>query len=226
MVNTQLNTNSVRNSISTIIAKLSTVEKGILKIKLIGYSIVEVVISIFLLGMILLAVGSTMTRLFTTSIESRTKSGIRNETEVLRTIVIRYLKSAKPDSISVYDCPDISTCTFSPTDSGNIISYKLNNYDNRLYCFGFIPINGEISLISSSIDTPPLTTQNCILANTKIKINSNSSILSDGIFITTQNGVNKSIVLEYKISSKIQLRSYDNSPKLQRIVVSTQGISY
>jgi len=123
-----------------------------------GFSLVEMLITIAIMGMVMLIASITLSTLIKISTVSSNKTRVRNETEFVLELVRRTVRNSNPADVSIYnsleartydsandrvtnnpEIPDISTVYALPLGeniTGNEIHFKPYGYVNWI-CIGF-----------------------------------------------------------------------------------------
>ena len=123
-----------------------------------GFSLVEMLITIAIMGMVMLIASITLSTLIKISTVSSNKTRVRNETEFVLELVRRTVRNSNPADVSIYnsleartydsandrvtnnpEIPDISTVYALPLGeniTGNEIHFKPYGYTNWI-CIGF-----------------------------------------------------------------------------------------
>jgi len=128
-----------------------------------GFSLVEMIITLGIIGFVMLISSSALTTLIKTSTVSSSKTMVRNETEFILELVRRNIRNSNPADVYVYNSQDIRT--YDPAQNlivedgltdlesfystslgtnikGNEIHFRPYGYD-RWVCIGFFPASGE-----------------------------------------------------------------------------------
>lgn len=72
-----------------------------------GFSLVEMLITIVIMGMVLLIASTTLTTLIKTSSASSSKTRVRSETEFVLELIRRTVRNSDPSSVYIYNTEDI-----------------------------------------------------------------------------------------------------------------------
>lgn len=109
-------------------------KKKLLKNKYEGFSLVEMLISLFIIGMVMLISGNTLTTLIKISSVSANKTQVRNETEFVLELVRRTVRNSDPSEVYIYN--SANTRVYNPDtnemeDKGTSIDLE-NAYANKL----------------------------------------------------------------------------------------------
>ncbi len=94
-----------------------------------GFSLIEMLITIAIMGMLLVLVGQTFAVMVKTSIKTEMKTAARNDVDVAKKIMESYLKSTDVDNVSIYDSSNIRE--FDPS-LGKITTFGNNDIGDPL----------------------------------------------------------------------------------------------
>lgn len=134
-----------------------------------GFSLIEMIITVGIIGMVMLISSATLTTLIKTSTVSSSKTMVRNETEFILELVRRNIRNSNPSDVYVFrsydaeesfvarqfnpetneivnneliDMEDLYASNLGPNTDGNEIHFRPYGYD-RWVCIGYFPSTAD-----------------------------------------------------------------------------------
>lgn len=141
-----------------------------------GFSLVEMLITIVIIGVVMLTAATSLTTLIKISTVSSNKTRVRSESEFVLELVRRTVRNSNPSDVYIYDSSNVRTYTpednlvvnkdgaditgtyassLSETISGNEIHFRPYGYDNWI-CIGFFKSTNDANMgyiLRTSADT-------------------------------------------------------------------------
>lgn len=223
--------------------------------KLKGYSLIEMLLTMSIIGIVMLLVGVTLTTLIQTSANATVRTTVRQEGEFIQELMRKTIRNSHTSDIFVYNSSgrvyDEASGLILPAgevkgfdleqgegDAGSEIHFRPTGFD-RWVCIGYFPGSGEDTkgyILKSSADDLTTGHEACFDSNAQeylqntILLNSTSvdvNSLNMEYYPTVGENFILTIDLEMEPIHWVDRFADDSPPQVfKQIVVSTQKLTW